>query len=320
MSVPVTSQPARMALAPQLAQPRAGVAPVTASQGLRHGCASAAPAMLRVAQPGGPIRQSWLIPPRTAPPALAHAAQQRPSAPINLRMLQPRFVRVATAPIPGPHGPRPTMPAPQRAQPPSAFRAVAPASQAALPMRPVAARPRQGLTPVKSPLLPISMGIGQDGVALGVPVTGADSRPMDIAAARVAHAECSVPQSSAPDAGRQLVGIIARPLPEVPASAEAQATAGQQGGHGMYPRTPSGQLGNSVGLRRPEQRPGARLSAVSSLSPPPASKRSLHDFIPGLIPHGENALQSTVVHPSVYHSQLGLEARTVRHAPRVFLA
>ncbi len=311
MSVPVTSQPARLAPAPQLAQPRAGGAPVAASPEVRHGCASAAPAMLRAGPPGGPARQSWLIPPRTATAPSAHAGQ-RPSAPVNLRMLRLRYVRAATAAAQGPRGGGPMMPAPQRAQPQSAFRAVAPASHAALLIRPFANRPRQGPTPAKSPLLPIRMGIGQNGLAIGVPVTGVDSRPVDIAAARVAHAECSIPKISNSDARRQLGGALARPLPDGSASAEHPVGGGQQGVHGMYPRTPSGQLGNPGGLRRPEQRPGARLSTVSSLSPPPASMRSLHDHIPGRIPHGEPVVHFTLLLLLVLFQQI-TKPRIGRH-------
>lgn len=131
--------------------------------------------------------------------------------------------------------------------------------------------------------------IGQDGVAIGLPVAGADSRPVDIAAARAAHAKSTIPQISPSLAKHQMSSISTRPLPEGPASAEPQVAAGQQGVQGMHPQTPSGQLGNPGGLRRAEY-PGERLSTVSSLSPPPASKRSLQDYIPGLVPHGETAV------------------------------
>ena len=284
---PVTLQPANQAPAPQPAQAWAGHAPTTTSPEVGYSGASAAAAALQAAQPAAPARRSWLFPARKAAPPPAQTAQPRPGEPVNLRMLQPRFVRVATAADLGPCGGGP-LPAPQRTQPESAFRAVAPATRATLPIRLVASRPPHSITPVEAPLLPMRFGMRQDGVAIGVPVASAVSRPVDTAAARVAHAECRIPQISKSLARRQRSGLFPRSLPEGPASAEPQGAAGQQGVQGMCTETPSVQLEMPGCLRRAEH-PGEMLSTVSSLSPPPANKRPLHDSIPGLIPHGDTA-------------------------------
>ena len=246
--------------------------------------------MLQVAQPALSARQSWLIPPRRPAPSLECSAPQRPNAPINLRTLQPRFTGVPVAVAPQE---RRAVPAPQAAQWP--YRAVVPAPQATLLNRPVAGWPHQSAAPVQPYPLPIRNGIGRDGIAIGVPVTGVDSRPVDINAARVAHAACNAAHVSKSLARRQLPGIFARPLADGPAPAEAQMAAGQQGMHGIHLRTPSGQLGCPGGLQRPEH-PCERLSTVSRLSPPCASKRRLHDFIPGFIPHGEDTPHFIVPH------------------------
>ena len=295
LTAPGTVQPANHMPAVRLAQPQAEVALRTSSPQVRYGCTSAAAAALQVARPPVSARQSWLIPARRVTPPPPDSAPQRPCAPINLRMMQPRSVPVATAVAPQE---RRAVPAPRAAQPQSAFQAVLPASQATLPNRPIARWPHQSAVTMQSTPLPVRNGIGRDGIAIGVPVIGADSRPVDNNAARVAHAACDAGHVSKALARRQLAGIFARPPADGPAPAKAQMATGQLGMHALHPRTPSGQLGLPGSLCRPE-RPCERLCTVRSLSPSRASWRSLHDFIPGLIPHGESALHFTLpLHPA----------------------
>ena len=184
-------------------------------------------------------KQTWSQP-RGSIASAPHITMKRQSTASGHVMSQQRVVRSTATAVPEP-GSGGTMMLAQRSQPQSAFKAVAPSSQAAIPIRPIASRLPQRRLPSQHPYQARTAGMQQDSIPIGMPVRAANGRPIQMNATRAAPAVCdrAVPANAyLPGSKRIIADIFARPLantaPAEPQTASVQRS--QPAPHSMHAR------------------------------------------------------------------------------------
>jgi len=187
-------------------------APKAGESVLLQGRCFTAPLQQHAAHATAATKQTWSQPGGSTTPA-PHITMKRQSTASGHVMLQQRVVRSTATAVPEP-GSGGTMMLAQRSQPQSAFKAVAPSSQASIPIRPIASRPPQRLSS-QHPYQARTAVMQQDSIPVRMPVRAADGRPIQMNPTRAAPAVCDPAgptNAYLPGSKRIIADIFARPL------------------------------------------------------------------------------------------------------------